>query len=303
MRVPCWKHLRHGWRSWMCSSKATVWGWPKKARGMWKWNKKADSKAGPNNKSSVECASSSEAAERNRFLHPYVSFQKKLSQNVRCEAAKLRRRCRPILKHVRLVRWSPDVFCNSVHCSQVSVESCPVNCIYWVDYEELEVLEFLARPQPKAEYGVFGGGWERPPNIFSAAKSLIKQLKQEAAATNHGNWNIFHPYDRLIKIVDRLSKVNKRCEIPQIFTGTCSTCESQRSVSGAGWGTGSSEYGDKNGEILHNQEVVAGVRLEDVDRQVSKGGLVCVKQLRNCGGICHLHVSKPIPVEEVTQIL
>ncbi|XP_057983864.1 chaperone protein dnaJ C76, chloroplastic-like [Malania oleifera] len=63
---------------------------------------------------------------------------------------------------------------------EVSVESCPVNCIHWVDGEELPVLEFLVQPQPKEGYGVFGGGWERPSNVFAAAKSFNKQLKQQA---------------------------------------------------------------------------------------------------------------------------
>ena len=62
---------------------------------------------------------------------------------------------------------------------QVSVDSCPVNCIYWVDREELPVLEFLIKPQPKEGYGVFGGGWERPKNVFVAAKSFNKQLQQQ----------------------------------------------------------------------------------------------------------------------------
>ncbi|KAF5479639.1 hypothetical protein F2P56_000446 [Juglans regia] len=63
---------------------------------------------------------------------------------------------------------------------EVSVDSCPVNCIHWVDREELAVLEFLIQPQPKEGYGVFGGGWERPANVFMAANSLSKQLKQQA---------------------------------------------------------------------------------------------------------------------------
>ncbi|KAJ1412163.1 DnaJ domain containing protein [Sesbania bispinosa] len=63
---------------------------------------------------------------------------------------------------------------------EVSVESCPVNCIHWVDTEELPVLEFLIQPQPKEGYGVFGGGWERPENVFKAAKSFNKQLKRQA---------------------------------------------------------------------------------------------------------------------------
>ncbi|KAK6926519.1 hypothetical protein RJ641_008238 [Dillenia turbinata] len=62
---------------------------------------------------------------------------------------------------------------------EVSVESCPVNCIHWVDLEELPVLEFLIQPQPKEAYGVFGGGWERPANVFAAAKAFSKQLKRE----------------------------------------------------------------------------------------------------------------------------
>ncbi|KAL3526400.1 hypothetical protein ACH5RR_011056 [Cinchona calisaya] len=63
---------------------------------------------------------------------------------------------------------------------QVSVDSCPVNCIYWVDAEELQVLEYLSQPQPKEGYGIFGQGWERPANVFVAAKAFKKQQ-----AANH----------------------------------------------------------------------------------------------------------------------
>ncbi|XP_044466477.1 chaperone protein dnaJ C76, chloroplastic-like [Mangifera indica] len=66
---------------------------------------------------------------------------------------------------------------------EVSVESCPVNCIHWVNREELAVLEFLTQPQPKKGYGVFGGGWERPANVFMAAKAFSKQqLNQQSEA-------------------------------------------------------------------------------------------------------------------------
>ncbi|XP_061363605.1 chaperone protein dnaJ C76, chloroplastic-like isoform X2 [Gastrolobium bilobum] len=64
---------------------------------------------------------------------------------------------------------------------EVSVESCPVNCIHWVETEKLPVLEFLIQPQPKDGYGVFGGGWEKPANVFTAAESFNKQLKRHAA--------------------------------------------------------------------------------------------------------------------------
>ncbi|XP_052195235.1 chaperone protein dnaJ C76, chloroplastic-like [Diospyros lotus] len=66
---------------------------------------------------------------------------------------------------------------------EVAVDSCPVNCIHWVDGKDLPVLEFLMRPRPKEGHGVFGQGWERPKNVFSAAKAFAKQLQQEAA--NH----------------------------------------------------------------------------------------------------------------------
>ena len=57
-----------------------------------------------------------------------------------------------------------------------------MNCIHWVDSEDLAVLEFLIQPQPKEGFGVFGGGWERPANVFMAAKAFSKQLKQQGEA-------------------------------------------------------------------------------------------------------------------------
>ncbi|XP_019052582.1 PREDICTED: uncharacterized protein LOC104593132, partial [Nelumbo nucifera] len=67
---------------------------------------------------------------------------------------------------------------------EVSVDSCPVNCIHWVDREELAVLEFLIRSRPKKAYGVFGGGWERPADVFMAAKYFNKQLQQHRQRTS-----------------------------------------------------------------------------------------------------------------------
>ncbi|KAL7100662.1 hypothetical protein ACP275_08G009100 [Erythranthe tilingii] len=64
---------------------------------------------------------------------------------------------------------------------EISVDSCPVNCIHWVDKEDLAVLEYLIKPQPKVGYGIYGQGWERPSNVFVAAKSFKKESipKQE----------------------------------------------------------------------------------------------------------------------------
>ncbi|KAM1058628.1 hypothetical protein ACFX2I_023343 [Malus domestica] len=71
---------------------------------------------------------------------------------------------------------------------EVSVDSCPVNCIHWVEKEELPVLEFLIQPQPTEGYGIFGGGWERPANVFMAAKSYNKQQQRwQEEAENENN--------------------------------------------------------------------------------------------------------------------
>jgi len=76
---------------------------------------------------------------------------------------------------------------------QLAVESCPVNCIHWVDSQELPMLEFLSRPQPKEGHGIFGGGWERPRNVFAAAKNFAKrlerveqELEREQSSRSHG---------------------------------------------------------------------------------------------------------------------
>ena len=70
---------------------------------------------------------------------------------------------------------------------QVAVESCPVNCIHWVGSEELPVLEFMARPQRKEGHGVFGGGWERPKDVFAAARNFAKKLeRQEQQESSRG---------------------------------------------------------------------------------------------------------------------
>ncbi|XP_073128485.1 chaperone protein dnaJ C76, chloroplastic-like isoform X2 [Henckelia pumila] len=68
---------------------------------------------------------------------------------------------------------------------EISVESCPVNCIHWVDTENLEVLEYLIQPQPRAGHGIFGQGWDRPANVFVAAKSFNKQQQQQQHKNQH----------------------------------------------------------------------------------------------------------------------
>ena len=73
----------------------------------------------------------------------------------------------------------------------MAVECCPVNCIHWVGSEQLPVLEFMARPQPKEGHGVFGGGWERPKDVFVAARNFAKKLeRQEPSGGTNGKMEL-----------------------------------------------------------------------------------------------------------------
>ncbi|CAM6103178.1 unnamed protein product [Calypogeia fissa] len=58
-------------------------------------------------------------------------------------------------------------------------EACPVNCIHLVEREDLAFLEFLIRPQPKPSNGIYGGGWERTRNVFTAAATLKRQAEEK----------------------------------------------------------------------------------------------------------------------------
>ncbi|XP_024975672.1 chaperone protein dnaJ C76, chloroplastic-like [Cynara cardunculus var. scolymus] len=75
---------------------------------------------------------------------------------------------------------------------EIAVQSCPLNCIHWVERDEIAVLEYLNKPQEKKGYGVFGQGWERPANVFMAAKTFEKQLKQKQAESqrNHARHDV-----------------------------------------------------------------------------------------------------------------
>uniref|UniRef100_J3ME48 J domain-containing protein n=2 Tax=Oryza brachyantha TaxID=4533 RepID=J3ME48_ORYBR len=96
--------------------------------------------------------------------------------------------CRECVHHARETFAMDDVL-GSAHVEvqfgdleqqiQVAVDSCPVNCIHWVGSQELAVLEFLARPQQKEAHGVFGGGWERPRDVFAAARNFTRRLERQ----------------------------------------------------------------------------------------------------------------------------
>jgi len=56
-----------------------------------------------------------------------------------------------------------------------------VNCIHYVEREDLATLEYLIRPQQKPGVGVYGGGWERPKNVFMAARTFKRQMEEKKA--------------------------------------------------------------------------------------------------------------------------
>lgn len=62
-----------------------------------------------------------------------------------------------------------------------AIDLCPVNCIHYVEREDLAVLEYLMRPQQKPGVGVYGGGWERPKNVFMAARTFKRQMEEKRA--------------------------------------------------------------------------------------------------------------------------
>lgn len=62
-----------------------------------------------------------------------------------------------------------------------AIELCPVNCIHYVEREDLAILEYLIRPQQKPGTGVYGGGWERPKNVFMAARTFKRQVEEKKA--------------------------------------------------------------------------------------------------------------------------
>mgnify|MGYP000677474809 CR=1 FL=1 len=45
------------------------------------------------------------------------------------------------------------------------------------------------RPQPKESNGVFGGGWERPSNVFMAARTFKRKMEATSNLNNRGKNN------------------------------------------------------------------------------------------------------------------
>lgn len=102
--------------------------------------------------------------------------------------------------------FSMDESCGRAHVTtqwgdsdpqiKVALEACPVNCIHYVDREDLPILEHLIRPQPKASNGVYGGGWERPTNVFMAARTFKRKIEASSKQGGTANWRAETPAQR-----------------------------------------------------------------------------------------------------------
>ncbi|RLM54346.1 hypothetical protein C2845_PM10G12200 [Panicum miliaceum] len=82
---------------------------------------------------------------------------------------------------------SQALFVDENKCiGQLAVESCPVNCIHWVDSQELPMLGFLSRPQPKAMASSVVGG-NGPRTCSQQPRTLPRDSKGWSRNLNGSN--------------------------------------------------------------------------------------------------------------------
>jgi hypothetical protein len=55
-----------------------------------------------------------------------------------------------------------------------------------VEKDDVPILEYLMKGWERPGMGVFGGRWERPPNVFSAAKDFKKKLERQKERARSG---------------------------------------------------------------------------------------------------------------------
>ena len=71
---------------------------------------------------------------------------------------------------------------NSQDDIQCAIDSCPVDCIYWVDKDELPALEFVTRRMQKSSVGISmgqgEGGGQRGQDPFQAAAAFLKERER-----------------------------------------------------------------------------------------------------------------------------
>ena len=66
------------------------------------------------------------------------------------------------------------------HSLQDAIASCPVDCIHWVEKDQLPALEYVMRNKvPVTDVGTMMGGAGYRADVFAAAASFLKKREKE----------------------------------------------------------------------------------------------------------------------------
>lgn len=66
------------------------------------------------------------------------------------------------------------------HATQDAIASCPVDCIHWVEKDQLPSLEYVMRNKVQVtDVGTMMGGAGHVADVFAAAARFLKKRDQE----------------------------------------------------------------------------------------------------------------------------
>lgn len=69
---------------------------------------------------------------------------------------------------------------------QDAIASCPVDCIHWVEKDQLPALEYVMRNKvPVTDVGTMMGGAGYRADVFAAAANFLKKREKEYVPVLH----------------------------------------------------------------------------------------------------------------------
>ncbi len=72
------------------------------------------------------------------------------------------------------------------HAVQDAIASCPVDCIHWVEKDQLPALEYVMRNKvPVTDVGTMMGGAGYRADVFAAAANFLKKRAKEYVLALH----------------------------------------------------------------------------------------------------------------------
>lgn len=72
------------------------------------------------------------------------------------------------------------------HALQDAIASCPVDCIHWVEKDQLPALEYVMRNKvPVTDVGTMMGGAGYRADVFAAAANFLKKREKEYVLVLH----------------------------------------------------------------------------------------------------------------------